>query len=438
MNIKPKILIVDDDRIICQSLKLLFSLNGFETTYIINPLNVIEFTESFQPDLIVLDMNFDLETTGEEGLKILQRLKSAFPDLPIVLITAWGTLELAVSGMKAGASDFLTKPWENEEMLKTVQNQLKLKENRTRENEKSLSFLTGDSDFVKNLRSTIHRLAESHVPILITGAEGTGKEFLAEQIHDLSPQKNEEFTKADFFGWDAEQFKKELLGFSRGAYKEALQAKSGLFGKNGTLYFSHLDLMPLDFQFSFLKILQEKIFKPVGGQTDLKFNARLMVSSTQNLAERILQNQFREDLYFKLALAQIHLPKLSDRREDIPALTQSFVKNTKKTINDSALEWLSIQDFPGNISELRFWIERTCHLSQAKKITIKELKKFQTKSPKAEATTLEEMEKSMIEKAISQKKGNMAEVAKKLGITRSSLYRRMSKFGITNTETNED
>lgn len=440
LNAKPKILIVDDDRTVCQSLRLLFTTRGFEVQYIMNPFNVLEFIESFKPNVVLLDLNFSVETSGNEGLEILLKIHAGFPNVPVLLFTAWGTLELAVAGMKAGAVDFLTKPWDNEELVSAVNTQLKLKENSSLEMESSLNGIVGQSRVIKDLRAIVSQVANTDATILISGEKGTGKELIAEAIHDLSHRKG--FLKANLLGKSDEQLERELWGYRRGVFQNANRDFNGILKEagEGTLFWEGIENLSVVLQGKLLKVLQEKSFRQIGFDEDIRVKSR-WISSTQDKNS----THFREDFLYKMGLVPIYVPALSERQEDIPELAQWFVERLnqderKKKIESSALEWLSTQDFPGNVLQLQHLIERTWVLSSNYTITIKELKKYLGENAPQKETemTLDEMEKSMIQKAISLKKGNMSEVAKKLGITRSSLYRRMNKFGITNPNLDEN
>jgi two-component system NtrC family response regulator len=446
-ELKPKILIVDDDRTVCQSLRLLFMTRGFDVHYLINPLNTVEFIESFKPGVLLLDLNFSVETSGKEGLHILQKIKKAFPALPVVLITAWGTLELAVEGMKSGAADFITKPWDNDSLVSAVNTQIRLQQNVSTTLLHRLENIPGESEAMKEVKQLLPNVALTDASILITGDRGTGKELIAEAIHDLSNRSEHPFIKMDIAGLPDEYFDRELTGYRKNTFPDAASDKKGTLAQAGagTLFMDEIAGISLPAQTRLLKILEERRFEPVGSNIPEKVMCRFIASSCNNLSIRALENNFREDLFYKLSLVHIHLPPLSERREDIPELARHFIMqlnqgNKTRKIEEHALEWLSTQEFEGNVRQLKTLIERTWLLSENYTITIKELKKHSMKEPASQTAgaTLEELEKNTIRKAIELKKGNMSEVAKNLGITRSALYRRMSKFGLTNPNKDED
>jgi two-component system NtrC family response regulator len=439
---KPKILIVDDDRTVCQSLRLLFMTKGFEVQYLINPLNVIEFIDSFKPEVVLLDLNFSIETSGQEGLEILEKIKKSFQSLPVLLFTAWGTLELAVAGMKAGAVDFLTKPWDNEELISAVKTQLLLKQNQSIEQESSLNQIVGNSEAMKNLRTVVSQVSQTDATVIISGDKGTGKTHIAEIMHELSLRKN--LVNFKLYDLTEEQTERELLGYKKGVFQGASRDTIGVLKEvnEGTLLWEGIENLTLPMQSKLLKILQEKQFCALGSDEEIRVKSRWISTSQVDLKSN---KDFREDFLYKMGLVSIQIPALSERPEDIPALAQHFIDKLnlgerKKKMDSAALEWLSTQDFAGNVAEIKQMIERTWLLSPQYTLTIKELKKNLDKndSNASRELTLDEMEINMIQKAISQKKGNMSEVAKKLGITRSSLYRRMNKFGIINPNLDEN
>lgn len=431
---KPKILIADDDRAVCQSLKLLFLTQGFEVQYLINPLNIIEFIDSFKPNILLLDMNFSIETSGEEGLEILKKVKENYKDLPVILITAWATLDLAVAGMKLGAIDFITKPWNNDSVVLAVKTQLQFSAQTQEVSQKKLDKIVGQSAAIKNVKSLIEKVAQTDAPVLILGESGTGKDFIAEIIHDLSDRTDKTFAKIDIRG--ADFFDRELLGFRKNAFPGANLDTKGLFFKvgGGTLYLDQVNFLTPKHQTQLMSILVDRKYNQIGSEYTEELRARLISSAfkTENI---------REDLIYKLGLVQIKLPSLSEIQEDIPLLAKHFLENASpknKKIEPSAADWLSTQDFKDNIRELKNWIERAHLLSEQSILTIKELKKFRIEKQESKSLTLEEMEKNRIQEAILTKKGNMSAVAQSLGITRSTLYRRMAKFGINHSSENED
>lgn len=445
--IKPKILIADDDRTVCQSLRLLFITRGFEVQYLINPLNIIDFIESFKPDVLLLDLNFSIETTGEEGLRILQEVRRVYVNLPVVLLTAWGTLDLAVRGMKTGASDFITKPWDNDAVVSAVNTHLTLNGSRQAAQLQKLDTIIGRSEAMQKAKSLLLGAAPTDASVLITGEQGTGKELLAETLHDLSRRKDYPFIKADVAGFPGVLLERELFGYRKGAFPEAASDYRGLLSRAeaGTVFLDEIGEIPVALQSKLLRITEERTYEPAGSGLSEKLKCNFVSSSRSDAGRLISEGRLREDLFYRLSLVHIHLPPLAERPEDIPLLAAHFADKLnrgekKRKLEERALEWLGTQEFPGNVRQLKRLIERTWLLSDSYSIPIKELKKnLSPGSGRQESgMTLEEMEKSMIQKAIALKKGNMSEVAKNLGITRSALYRRMSKFGLSNPGDHEN
>ena len=444
-----RILILDDDRIVCKSLKLLFSKTGYEVEAIYNPLNIIDFIKSFSPDLLLLDMNFTVTTTGNQGIKVLKDVRAHFSELPVILITGWGTLELAVRGMRLGGSDFITKPWNNEYILKSVETILSIQhlKNKEKETSNALDAIIGESQEVINIKKIITQVAATDATVLITGESGTGKELVAEALHDQSLRSEEPFVKVNLGGIPDALFESELFGHKKGAFTGALNDREGRFQKanNGTIFLDEIGDLKHPSQVKLLRVLQEGTFEPLGSSTAVKTNVRVISATHRNLREKINTGTFREDLFYRINLLQIKLPSLKDRRSDIPLLIRSFMSQLQdnnqekdKFIKDSTLEWLSNQTYSGNIRQLKNIIERTWLLSTKPELVINDFKPhFESNMgkekymPKVDSMTLDEMEKSMIVRAIAFHNGNISQAAKGLGITRSSLYRRLEKHGIS-------
>ncbi len=443
-----KILIVDDDRVICQSLKLLFHKAGYEVQCIYNPLNALAFIDTFKPSLVLLDMNFTIDTTGKQGLEILSAIKKEFPALDIILITGWGSVELAVQGMKMGANDFLTKPWDNEQLLQSVRTILTLQDPKENESQNiaSLKAIIGESSAIKDVKKTIRQIAATEATVLITGESGTGKELVAEAIHDNSQRADDSFVKVNLGGVSTSLFESELFGHKKGAFTGAISDRIGRFQKahKGTIFLDEIgDIDPAS-QVKLLRVLQEKTFEPLGSSKTVKVNVRIISATHKNLEDLVETGDFREDLYYRVNLLHIHLPSLRERRGDIPLLAKSFIDRLNKNkegkpfyIDPETFEWLSRQEYSGNIRQLKNIVERTCLLSSTNKLSIKDFKPHflvssgrKSELPKIGTITLDELEKAMIQKAMSFHNGNISQVARSLGITRSALYRRLEKYNI--------
>ena len=434
-----KILIVDDDRTVCQSLRLLFLTRGDEVQYLINPGNILEFIGSFQPDVLLLDLNFSIDTSGTQGLKILGEVHRAYERLPVILITAWGTLDLAVQGMKSGARDFVTKPWENESLVQKVETQYLLRQGGAKG--ELASALLGHSPAMVEARTLIQQAADSDASLWISGDRGTGKDFAGGLYHALGKRSREPLLKLE----PSESVEWDLWGYRKGAVPTASRDQRGLFSKvgEGIVHLDSWDNFPSVVQSRLLRVLEERKYKVIGSEYEEPLRCGWISTSRSRPEEMIGGGALREDLYYRLAQVHVHLPAVEDRREDIPVLVRAFAEHLnqgerKRRLEDSAIEWLSTCTFPGNVRQLHSFLERVWLLSEGYTLTIKELKRYFGQEEQKQDLTLEEMEKEMIRRAIAQKKGNMSEVAKVLGITRSALYRRMSKFGLGNSAMDED
>lgn len=448
MDNQRKILIIDDDRTVCQSLKLLMTKQGYHAEAIYNPMNALEYIEQYAPELILLDMNFTVDTSGVQGLRLLEKITKAFDHIPIILITGWGTMELAVAGMKRGARDFITKPWDNEAMATTVRSILAL-ENAPQPRMDTLSALDkiiGASDAIEEVKDMIAQVAPTAATVLITGSSGTGKELVAEAIHELSERNTESFVKVNLGGLSHSLFESELFGHRKGAFTGAIEHRKGRFevANGGTIFLDEVGDLAMDLQVKLLRVLQERTFEPVGSSKPIKSDVRVISATHRTLSERVAQGLFREDLYYRLNLLHIHLPDLSERRSDIPLLAQHFIALLNQSyghkdiyISDEAMIWLSQQTYPGNIRQLKNLVDRSWLLAKGKEITIKELQKHHqqsasnsSKSIDLGSLTLEEMEEQMIRRSMAFYHANISKVAESLGITRSALYRRLEKYNI--------
>lgn len=434
-----KILIVDDDRTVCQSLRLLFLTRGDEVQYLINPGNILAFIERYSPDVLLLDLNFSIDTSGREGLKILSEVHRAYERLPVILITAWGSLDLAVQGMKSGASDFVTKPWDNESLVQKVETQYLLRQGGTKGDFDAA--LLGNSPAVVSARNLVQQAAVSDATLWISGDRGTGKDYLASIYRSLGKRSAENLEILEA-GAEVEW---ELWGYRKGAVPGATKDLRGLFSRvgEGIIQLDAWENFPPIVQSRLLRVLEERKYKSIGSEFEEPLRCGWLSTSRLRPEELIMDGLLREDLYYRLAQVHIHLPNLDERREDIPVLIQAFVEqlnqgDRKRRLEESAVEWLSTCSFPGNVRQLKGFLERVWLLSEGYTLTMKELKRYFVEEEQKPDLTLEGMEKEMIKRAIAQKKGNMSEVAKVLGITRSALYRRMSKFGIGNTAMDED
>lgn len=455
------ILIVDDDSSILTSLNLLFKQSGFKTKTAKNPSEAIQILNSETVDLVLQDMNFSRNSTGEEGISLLKEIKTKHENVPVILMTAWGSISLAVEGMKLGASDFITKPWSNEQILQSVKTTLSLAAVNSTDSEKnSLSREELDSKFnFKNiigsdpklvkLLNVISRISKTDASVLITGESGTGKELIAEAIHQNSLRKHKPFVKINMGGIPSGLFESEMFGHVKGSFTDAVADRKGRFetANEGTIFLDEIGEVDLNSQVKLLRVLQERTYEVLGSSHSKHLDIRIISATNQNLSEIVKSGDFREDLFYRLNLIPVHLPSLRERKDDIPVLAKHFIKQighqyqkSDLLLSKSAEDWLKKQSFPGNIRELRHLIERTVLMISHREILVQDFSAVQelnsstnqkNELPDVGSMTLDEIEKAMILKSIQHHNGNISKVADSLGLSRAALYRRLEKFGIS-------
>ncbi len=443
-----KILIIDDDLAVCSSLKLLLSRKGYDVSSINHPAIALDKVAEFNPELILLDMNFTIDTSGKQGMKLLSLMREAYPDVSIILMTGWATVQIAVKGMKMGAKDFIAKPWDNKDMLNSIRNIEQLHHSSTvsssDHSNAEHSGIIGDSPQLQEILSIVDKVAATNASVLLTGASGTGKELVAEAIHQGSQRKHESFVKVNLGGIPTELFESEMFGHKRGAFTGAEVERIGRFAKanKGTIFLDEIGELDLACQVKLLRVLQEKTYEMLGSNQTLKTDVRVISATNKDLEKMSIDKTFREDLFYRINLLQIHLPTLAERRSDIPQLIKYFLNNVAELyqadrpyIDDNVMNWLSHQEYKGNIRQLKNITERTFLLNlNNKELTKKDfLPSFnssQSKTGGSDALNLESMEIETIKKALVKHDHSISASAKALGITRSSLYRRLEKFGI--------
>lgn len=451
------ILIVDDDIAVQTSLRLLLKQAGFKVDCCSNPLEGLRAIKEELPELIVLDLNYGNDTSGKEGLEFLSLLKTEFSSIPVILITAWASISIAVEGMKKGAFDFVSKPWDNSNLIKTIQTALELnKEIKTAfsskrsELDKAYNFkgIIGSSTQLTNVLETIGRVSKTDAPILILGESGTGKELIAEAIHNNSPRKDAPFVKVNLGGISSSLFESEMFGHKKGAFTDAYSDRQGRFelADKGTIFLDEIGDLDLNSQVKLLRVLQDKTYQVLGESETHKLDVRIVCATNRNLQEMVNKGTFREDLFYRINLITINLPPLRDRSDDIKLLVEYFLKNLRNLynaddvfVNSETLRWLQNLSFPGNIREIKNLVERTWLMSGKQEMEITDFEKALEQSgnkiqnsnfPEPGTMTLEEIEKEMIIKTVEKFRGNISKVAKSLGLSRGALYRRFEKYNI--------
>ena len=435
------ILIVDDDKAIRQSLALVLKRKGYETALAGNPDEALGMLRKHKFRLVIMDMNYSLSTTGEEGIHLLRQTKIFQPDTPVILITAWGSIELAVEGMRFGAFDFITKPWNNHLLLQRIETALSLSSPATDSDRNPADFdrcgFIGENPRVKELLKTVERIAPTDAPVLVLGENGTGKELIANAIHKNSRRKNAPFVMVNLGGISTSLFESEMFGHSKGAYTGAVSERKGRFelADKGTIFLDEIGDLTQDCQVKLLRVLQQHTFERLGESRTRKTDIRAIV----------VQHTFREDLFYRINLITLRIPPLRERRDDIPLLTRSFMESASRShgircpeISHEALGYLSRLPYPGNVRQLRNMVERAvlmCAGGILEKCDFEADGNIQDVSAtdlkgSLEGATLEDLEAAAIAEAVRKYDGNLSRVAAALGITRQSLYRKIEKHGI--------
>jgi DNA-binding NtrC family response regulator len=461
-----KILIADDDLNIIASLKYMLSEENFDIIAMTTPEAVLENLKRESVDLVLIDMNFQQDTTsGREGLQLVEVIQQFDESLPIIVMTGWATIDIAVDAMRAGAKDFIQKPWNNERMLSAINTQLKLasidkKLNRLNQENKLLrsqSFpenngIIAQSPAMRTLLSSLEELAQSDMSILLTGDNGTGKSMLASYVHQRSSRSENSFVPVNMGAIPESLFESEMFGHLKGAFTDAKENRIGRFemAEQGTLFLDELANIPMAQQAKLLRVLEEKKFEVVGSSKSLTADVRIISATNCDLAKAITEQQFRQDLFYRLNTIQLRVPSLNERIEDIEPLANHFLQNFSAKYNipapelsTEALEKLQQYTWPGNIRELSHLMEKL--LFTCKKTTIggRDLLVENIHDSAAEldessddklannsSLSLDEIEKLSLINRLKYHRGNATETAKSLGLSRSGFYRRMSKYGL--------
>ncbi|RKR84547.1 DNA-binding NtrC family response regulator [Mucilaginibacter gracilis] len=456
------ILIIDDDIAVRTSLVLLFESNGYGVCVASGPAEALKIVNRQTVELIILDLNYSADTSGKEGMALLFKLKQQYAAIPVILITGWGSIELAVQGMKAGANDFINKPWNNEHLLQSVKTLLDLQdkkaEHRTRrELDKTYNFkhIVGQDAQILNILETIGRVADTGASILIMGESGTGKELIAEAIHQNSARRNKPFVKVNLGGISTSLFESEMFGHMRGAFTDARFDRVGRFemANKGTIFLDEIGDLDASSQVKLLRVLQDRTYEVLGSSRTKAVDIRVVCATNKNLDEMVNRGTFREDLLYRINLITINLPPLRKRPADIPLLVSFFVDNLKEiynrpllSVNRNAIKWLQQLPLPGNIRQLKNLVERTILISKKDELNIEDfqtqlesspVKRGDTQLPGVGTLTLEEVEVAMIKRAMEYHKNKISRAAASLGITRSALYRRLDKYQIPYDETED-
>jgi DNA-binding NtrC family response regulator len=449
-----KILIVDDNKSALSALKMLLQFEFEIVITITTPNQITAELNKNDFDIVLLDMNFSAGiNTGNEGLFWLSELKRVAPTTEIVMITAYGDVELAVKALKQGAADFIIKPWENEKLVATLKSTLKLRQSRievaelkqreqiikTELNQES-RFIIGSSPGILRLMQMIAKVAKTDANVLITGENGTGKELVAREIHRKSERSKELLVSVDMGAIPETLFESELFGHKKGAFTDAREDRTGKFqlAHKGTLFLDEIGNLPLSLQSKLLVVLQNRTIIPIGSNQTVSIDIRLISATNCNLEQLIAQQQFREDLLYRINTIRIEVPPLRERVEDIEYLAGFFLKTFEKKyhkntlkISPQAISKLNKYSWPGNVRELQHTIEKAVILSDSGTLKPEDfVLKSLSRSSNSNGLTIEEMEKQMIETALNKHNGNLTAVANQLGITRQTLYNKIKRYDL--------
>ena len=443
-----KILVVDDNQGIRNALKLLLTPQFAEVQLIASPKTLTSTMESFMPDVVLLDMNFYTDiNTGNEGLYWTSELRKMYPEVQVVLFTAYADIALAVEGMKRGAFDFIVKPWDNEKLIATLRAAYEASPKARRTEKVSISecasvasMYWGVSPLMTEIRRNVEKIAPTDATVLITGENGTGKDVLAREIHAASARRHRAMVCVDAGAITETLFESELFGHVKGAFTDAHADHVGKFeqANGGTLFLDEIGNIPLHLQAKLLRVLQNRTVTRVGSEMQIAIDIRLICATNIDLEKMVHEGLFREDLYYRINTMQLHLPALRDRADDILPLAEIFLKKYAEkyhrpleSLSEEAAQRLTSHGWSGNIRELQNVIEKAVILSEGKTLQVKDLSMNTTaKSSSAIRQTLEEAEEKTIRGTMARCNGNLSLVAKELGISRPTLYSKLKKYGI--------
>ena len=444
-----RILVADDQADVLEALRLLLKGEGYLIDTVKSPAAVIKAIEARDFSLALIDLNYTRDTTsGQEGLELLAKLRAADPTLPVVVMTAWASVEIAVEAMRRGAKDFVTKPWDNPRLLSIVKNQLELagavRAYRRLEQENQIlrgkggPNLIAQSAAMRPVLEIISRVGPSDANILITGENGTGKGVVAQALHAVSVRAGKAFISVNMGGLPEGVFESELFGHVRGAFTDAKSDRAGRFelADGGTLFMDEIGNIPMSQQAKILRTLETGEFDRVGSSRTYRANVRLISATNSDLPAEVAAGKFRQDLLFRLNTIHIHLPPLRERREDIALLAQHFLKQHvtryRKAItgfDDAAIEAMKDYAWPGNVRELDHSVERGVLMSQGKVVRAPDLGLNAGQSaPRLDDMSLEEVESFLIKKTLARCDGNARKAAEELGLSRSAFYRRLERY----------
>jgi len=446
-----RILIADDQPDVLEALRILLKGEGYQTDAVTSLAGIFTALEKRDYALIMMDLNYTRDTTsGQEGLEVIPRIQALDNTLPIVVMTAWATIDLAVEAMKRGARDFVPKPWDNNRVLAIVRTQIELGGalRKGRRLEAANQLLRGnapniiaESPRMRPVLEMISRVAPSDANVLITGENGTGKGLVALAVHALSPRASHSMITVNMGGLSEGIFESELFGHVKGAFTDAKTDRAGRFelADESTLFMDEIANVPLNLQSKLLRMLETGEFERVGSSKTMHANVRIISATNSNLTDEVTAGRFRQDLLFRLNTIEIPLPPLRERREDIMPLANHFLRQHAKRyrkeisgFDEGARDVLLRHPFPGNVRELDHVIERSVLMAQGTQVKTNDLGLTSTYdgSPRLEDMSLEEVEAFLIKKALARFDGSARRAAEALGLSRSAFYRRLQQYGL--------
>jgi DNA-binding NtrC family response regulator len=455
MKIVPsqmRVLIADDQPDVLEALRLLLKREGYKIESAESPAAVLQNLENRDYDLAIIDLNYTRDTTsGQEGLDLLARIQTLDSMLPVIVMTAWGSVDLAVEAMRRGARDFIQKPWENERLNTIVRTQLELSQaiRRGQRLELENQLLRGDNlptmiaeaPSMQPVLDLISRVGPSDANVLITGEPGTGKEVVARTLHAISARANKPMVTVNAGGLAEGVFESELFGHVKGAFTDAKMDRVGRFelADTGTLFLDEIVNVPMNLQAKLLRVLEVGEMERVGSSKTKRVDVRVISATNANLADEVQNGRFRQDLVFRLNTIEIHLPPLRERREDIGRLANHFLgvharryRKNLQGFDQNATQAMLEHAWQGNVRELNHVVERAVLMAQSNCVKVSDLalRSGPASAPRLEDMSLEEVEEFLIKKALSRFGGNVSHAAGALGLSRSALYRRLQRFGM--------
>jgi DNA-binding NtrC family response regulator len=446
-----RVLIADDQRDVLEALRILLKGEGHQTESVTSISGIFNALQQRDYALLMMDLNYTRDTTsGQEGLEVIPKIQALDSTLPIVVMTAWATIDLAVEAMKRGARDFVPKPWDNERLLTIVRTQIELG-SALRKGQKleaankllvgNVPNLIADAPSMRPVIEMIQRVAPSDANVLITGENGTGKSLIAQALHALSPRASHGMITVNMGGLSETLFESELFGHVKGAFTDAKTDRAGRFelADESSLFMDEIANIPLNQQAKLLRVIETGDFERVGSSKTLHANVRIISATNANLADEVAAGKFRQDLLFRLNTIEIPLPPLRDRREDVMPLAKKFLQEHaqryRKSLagfDEAARDRLMQHSYPGNVRELDHMIERAVLMARGSQIKANDLGLMTAggESKSLEDMSLEEVEAFLIKKALARNNGNARKAAESLGLSRSAFYRRLQQYGL--------